>query len=75
MERDDSVFKHDFLDVIDTDPIKGSWSLQLDTTGSVANLRNLLWPGYFAFHKIGTSLHGSFYCGDGRKNHDLPFML
>lgn len=75
MERDDSVFKHDFLDSIDTDPIKGSWSLQLDTTGSVANLRSLLWPGYFAYHKIGTSLYGSFYCGDGRKNNDLPFML
>jgi radial spoke head protein 9 len=75
MERDDSVFKHDFLDCIDNDSIKGSWTLQLDTTGSVANIRNLLWPGYYAYHKVGTTMFGSFYCGDGRKNNDLPFML
>lgn len=75
MERDDSVFKHDFLDCIDNDSIKGSWTLHLDTTGSVANIRNLLWPGFYAYHKVGTTLHGNFYCGDGRKNHDLPFML
>lgn len=75
MERDDSVFRHDFLDVIDNDQIKGSWTLHLDTTGSVANIRNLLWPGFYAYHKVGTTLFGNFYFGDGRKNHDLPFML
>lgn len=75
MERDDSVFRHDFLDVIDNDAIKGSWTLHLDTTGSVANIRNLLWPGFYAYHKVGTTLHGSFYFGDGRMNTDLPFML
>lgn len=75
MERDDSVFRHDFLDVVNNDPIKGSWTLHLDTSGSVANIRNLLWPGYYAYHKVGTELHGSFYFGDGRKNNDLPFML
>lgn len=75
MERFDSVFKHDFLDVIDKDPIKGSWTLHLDTTESVANIRNLIWPGFFAYHKIGTTLHGSFYFGDGRMNSDLAFML
>lgn len=75
MERDHSVFKHDFLDAIDNDEIKGSWSLHFDTTGSVANIRSLLWPGYYSFHKVGTILYGSFYNGDGRKNHDLPFML
>lgn len=75
MARDDSVFRHDFLDPIDQDAIKGSWTLHLDTTQSVANIRNLLWPGYYAYHKIGTTQHGSFYCGDGRQNNDLPFML
>jgi radial spoke head protein 9 len=75
MERGDSVFRYDFLDVIDDDPIKGSWTLHLDTTESVANIRNLLWPGFYSYHKIGTTLYGSFYCGDGRKNNDLPFML
>ena len=75
MERDDSVFKHDFLDCIDNDPIKGSWTLHLDITGSVANIRNLLWPGFYSYHKVGTTLFGSFYFGDGRKNNDLPFML
>lgn len=75
MERDDSVFKFDFLDPIESDPIKGSWTLHLDTTESIVNLRNLLWPGFYAYHKIGTTLYGNFYCGDGRKNHDLPFML
>lgn len=75
MERDESVFKHDFLDVVDSDEVKGSWSLHFDTTGSVANIRSLLWPGYYAYHKVGTACYGSFYCGDGRKNADLPFML
>lgn len=75
MERDDSVFRHDFLDVIDNDPIKGSWSLHLDTTESIANIRNFLWPGFFAYHKIGTTMYGNFYFGDGRKNNDLAFML
>lgn len=75
MERDDSVFKHDFLDCIDNDEIKGSWTLHLDTTGSVANIRNLLWPGFYAYHKVGTTLYSNFYFGDGRKNNDLPFML
>lgn len=75
MDRDDSVFRHDFLDVIENDSIKGSWTLHLDTSESVANIRNLLWPGFYAFHKIGTTQYGSMYFGDGRKNNDLPFML
>lgn len=73
--RDDSIFKHDFLDSIADDPTKGRWSLQLDATGATVNIRNLLWPGYFHFHKIGTKLFGSVYMGDGRKQKDLPFML
>lgn len=75
MERDDSVFRHDFLDDINSDSTGCSWTLHLDTSESVANIRNLFWPGYYAYHKIGTTLYGSFYFGDGRKNHDLAFML
>ena len=75
IERDDAVFHPDFLDSIHKDSPKGCWVLHLDSSKTIVNIRNLLWPGYFAFHKIGTRQFGGCYIGDGRKNKDLPFML
>jgi len=64
-----------FLDDIVIDKPEGQWSVQKDQSGRVAILRNLLWPGFFAYHKAGTKQFGSIYIGEGLKNAELPFML
>jgi hypothetical protein len=75
LDRDDSVFRTDFLDPICQDSVKGSWTLHKDITEGYSNLRNLRWPGYFCSHKAGTPTFTSFYLGDGKMNKDLPFMI
>jgi radial spoke head protein 9 len=75
IQRDEAVYNNNFLDDISADFPKGSWSLVKDTTESVANLRNNLWPGYFAFHRVNTTLFGGLYIGNGIRNNDLPFMV
>ena len=75
VENIDSIFSEDILDPITLDPVKGCWSIQLDSTKKKVNLRNLLWPGFFAVHQSGTNLYGCIYFGDGKKNADLPFMI
>ena len=69
-----AVFDFDFLDSIADDPIKDSWSLHLDSTRTTCTLRNLIWPGYFAYHKANTDEYGGVYIGHGIKNNDIPFM-
>lgn len=74
-QKDDAIFRPDFVESIADDSVKGSWSVQLDTTRSAVSVKSLLWPGYIAFHKLKTKLFGGVYIGDGIKNVDLPFML
>jgi radial spoke head protein 9 len=74
-QKDDAIFRPDFLESIADDSIKGSWSVQLDTTKSAASIKSLLWPGYVAYHKLHSKIFGGVYIGDGIKNVDLPFML
>jgi len=69
-----AVFDFDFLDCIADDPIKDSWSLHVDSTKTICSLRNLIWPGYFAYHKANTDEFGGVYIGYGIKNIDIPFM-
>ena len=69
-----AVFDFDFLDSIADDPIKQSWSIHVDSTKTVSTLRNLVWPGYFAYHKSNTDEFGGVYIGYGIKNIDIPFM-
>jgi radial spoke head protein 9 len=69
-----AVFDFNFLDSITDDPIKDSWSLHLDSTRTTCTLRNLIWPGYFAYHKANTDEYGGVYIGYGIKNNDIPFM-
>jgi radial spoke head protein 9 len=75
IDRDDGIFNHQFLDTLAQDPLKGAWTIQKDTTESVAVIRNKLWPGYFAYHKTNSAIYGSLYIGNGLRNNDLPFML
>ena len=69
-----AVFDFDFLDSIADDPIKDSWSIHVDSTKTISTLRNLIWPGYFAYHKANTDEFGGVYIGYGIKNIDIPFM-
>ena len=46
-----AVFDFSFLDSIEEDKIKGFWSIQTDSAKTVSNIRSLIWPGYFAYHK------------------------
>ena len=75
MQRDESVYNHKFLDDVSVDFPKHSWSLTKDCTETVANIRNNLGPGFFAFHRVNTPIFGSIYIGNGVRNNDLPFMV
>jgi len=65
----------DFMDPIDEDIPKGSWSLQFERGSALVSLRSLLWQGYVFYQIPGTCEFGSVYFGTGEKNMDLPFML
>ena len=75
LEEEDAVFRKDIFDPITEDELKGSWSLQLDTTKTSCNLRSLLWPGYYACHQGNTNLYCGVYFGNGMKSLELPFMI
>ncbi|XP_005999412.1 radial spoke head protein 9 homolog [Latimeria chalumnae] len=65
----------DFLDSLESDIPKGSWSLQYERGSSLVVLRSLLWLGLTFYHIPMTPQHGYIYMGTGEKNIDLPFML
>ncbi|KAE8600135.1 hypothetical protein XENTR_v10013090 [Xenopus tropicalis] len=65
----------DFLDSLEHDIPRGSWSLQLEQGDSVLILRSLLWLGMTFYHVPLTPLHGHLYIGTGERNLDLPFMI
>uniref|UniRef100_A0A8C6Y9H2 Radial spoke head protein 9 homolog n=1 Tax=Naja naja TaxID=35670 RepID=A0A8C6Y9H2_NAJNA len=65
----------DFLDSLEHDIPKGSWSIQVERGSRIVVLRSLLWPGLTFYHVPNTKQHGYIYFGNGEKNIDLPFML
>ncbi|XP_066467672.1 radial spoke head protein 9 homolog isoform X2 [Tiliqua scincoides] len=65
----------DFLDSLEHDVPKGSWSIQVERGGRVIVVRSLLWLGLTFYHVPNTKQHGYIYFGTGEKNLDLPFML
>jgi radial spoke head protein 9 len=75
MENEMVVFSSGFLDGIAQDKPQGCWSTQLDSRLRNVTVRSLLWPGYFAFHRLSSDLFGGVYLGEGSKNVDLPFMI
>lgn len=75
IECDKALERNDFMDSVDTDKIKGSWSLQTDESGTEITLRSMLWPGYVGYHRTNSSVFGGVYMGSGIKCHDLPFLL
>jgi radial spoke head protein 9 len=79
----EAVFNFNFLDSIEEDPIKGifnfnfileCWSVQTEPTKTIVNIRSLIWPGYFAYHKANSQVFGGCYIGFGIKNLDIAFM-
>ncbi|KAJ3182887.1 Radial spoke head protein 9 [Gaertneriomyces sp. JEL0708] len=69
---DESV---DVFESISDDQPKGVWSVQTEGTGSIAIVRNLMWPGYTFFHSPDGPKWGSIYYGSGQRNNSLGFML
>ncbi|XP_064603272.1 radial spoke head protein 9 homolog [Liolophura sinensis] len=65
----------DFLDTLEEDIPRGSWSLQFERGSALVSLRSLLWLGYTFYHVPGSRRFGSVYVGLGERNLDLPFML
>ncbi|NWV35813.1 RSPH9 protein, partial [Grantiella picta] len=75
LEKADLDPSTDFLDSLEHDLPKGSWSIQLEKGGTVVVLRSLLWLGLTFYHVPMTKQFGYVYFGTGEKNLDLPFML
>ncbi|KAM5263486.1 radial spoke head protein 9 homolog isoform 2-T2 [Ctenodactylus gundi] len=75
LEKADLDPSLDFLDSLEHDIPKGSWSVQMERGGTLVVLRSLLWPGLTFYHAPRTRNHGFVYMGTGEKNLDLPFML
>jgi radial spoke head protein 9 len=64
----------DFWDPLIQD-LDGSWVVSRDNSGAFVTLRNYVFPGAMAFHRVGSGDHGYVYFGDGRRNPDLAFMI
>lgn len=55
--------------------LRGTWAVQYDAFKGVAQVRSLLFPGYFFYYAANELTWGSLYVGDGLRNNDLIFML
>lgn len=76
LEKDDCVFRTDFLDEAANQKVRGALSAQkVSTKCNVALIRNHMWPGYATYHVANSQCYGSFYFGEGQKNLDLSFQI
>lgn len=73
--RGDAIFHLNFLDPLDKDSPKGSWSVHADTSKTQVTVRSLLWPGYLTYHRANSNIFGFAYFGNGIKNNDLSFLI
>ena len=74
LDKDECVFKNDFLDEACHQKVKGGLSaIKVSTRQNCALLRNHVWPGYATYHVSNTQTFGNFYFGEGQKNLDLSF--
>lgn len=69
--HDDAVFSRNFLDHLNDDKPLGAWSVQKDSTGCSAIIRNHGWFGFTAYHKSKSGVYGSVYIGEGLRNNEL----
>lgn len=75
LDRDEGCLRQDFLDALDSDVPRGQWALVSSWNDKTVSVRNLLWPGYCAWHICNTNRTASCYIGDGVKNVDFPFLI
>jgi len=54
----ESIYRDDFFDTLDKDLPYGQWSIQRNYNNTVIYIKNLLWPGYVAYARIGTNESG-----------------
>lgn len=73
--HDDAVFQRDFLDGLQDDQPKGAWSVQKDSSGRSAIIRNHSWFGFTAYHKSKSNVFGCVYIGEGIRNNELQMQL
>ena len=76
MKRPGIVRSGDFLDCIEKCdvPIE-QWTVNHDSTGTIAHVRNVYWEGYHFYAVLNSSEFGSAYFGTGVPAHDIAFML
>lgn len=73
-----SVYNYstDFLDTVDTFvPVNKSFSITMERDDELILFKSLHWMGAVAMHEIGKSVFAYSYFGDGKKNHDVLFMV
>lgn len=58
MNLGESVFRDDFFDTLDKDLPRGQWSVQRNWNKTVVYAKNLLWPGFVAYSRVGTNETG-----------------
>lgn len=75
LDKPSAPFNPRFLEPIIDDFPRGVWTIQQDSSKTIALVRNLLWPGFGFFHKSGSKKFGQMYIGDGLKNAELQFMI
>ena len=73
--RGEAIYNPNVLETVADEFPKKAWSIQKDTTGTVATLKSHLWPGLYAYHRCNTNISGFLYMGDGIRNDNLPFMV
>lgn len=75
-KRSDYNYPIDFLDSIDDIiPKGGAFAFNLQRNDRLIIIKSCHWLGMTFFHKINSHKYGFLYLGDGKKNHDLLFML
>jgi len=75
MEKEGIARSGDFLDSIDEDEPKGSWTVTWDESMSTVYVKSLLWGGYSFYHVAGSGQFGGAYFGYGSRNEDIAFMI
>ena len=54
---------------------QGQWSLQVDATEKIIQIKSFKWPGAFFYHALGQANYANFYYGTGQKNNYVGLML
>lgn len=65
----------DFLDPVTDCHPNGALIVHVDSSGTAASLRSLVWPGYEFKLEVNSANYGGAYYGHGQKNDDVLFML